>query len=634
MPHSGGDVRAQWSRFLADTPVVALAITAAAYLRCIRNEFVYDDNEMIVHNPFLGAWAMVWKSFVSDSWWFLDPHNLPQSAFYRPLQDVWFWLNYHLFGFAVPGWHLALIAVHLIVVWLVFKIAQELTSHRWEPLLAATLFGVMPLHAQAVVRLTAIPLPMSAAFETAAFLCFIRGGMKRRWALILFAFALMSHESSVIFPLLLIAYAVIMQSSPTESIRDALVRVTRETWGFFAILAGYLGLRFWVLGFISEQHFANRMTFAQALMTLPSVVALYLRLLLVPWSAGPEHPIEIVSSMLSPDFYFPLAIAIAVALAAVFVFWKAAPPKLYLFWIAWMAIGLLPVLNLRNFPPWGMAEDRYLYLSSIGWCLMVGEIAVSGFEAAPFARIAAVSGAAALVALYAGILLHIEPFWHDDVRLFSVSAHRFPNSWLSHFQLAKALKERGDLEGAEREYRTALDLEPDYPIALLNFAALLEKTGRIPEALEDLRRAVVFMPQWKFNLRSYINLANNADSLGAIDLRESALEEAANLPGGQIATTKTRAQIDLKHGDLADAESLLLPASREDPGDVEIWALLATAFAREGKRPQAIDACQKALALNPGQGLREVLDKLLSQLRAAWNADSDRAVRDRDREIL
>ncbi len=100
--------------------------------------------------------------------------KLPQSAYYRPLQDVWLWLNYHMFGFAPAGWHLTMIAVHLIAVWLVFRIARELTDSRWTPIIAATLFGVLPIHAQAVVWPTAIPLPMSAVFMLAAFLCFIR----------------------------------------------------------------------------------------------------------------------------------------------------------------------------------------------------------------------------------------------------------------------------------------------------------------------------------------------------------------------------------------------------------------------------------------------------------------------------
>ncbi len=126
--------RRLWSlATLSDTPLAALALTLMVYLRCIGNAFVYDDNEMILINRSIGDWAMMWRSFVNDSWWFRNPQKLPQSAYYRPLQDVWLSANYHLFGFAPPGWHLMTIAVHLIAVWLVFRIARELTDTRWTP---------------------------------------------------------------------------------------------------------------------------------------------------------------------------------------------------------------------------------------------------------------------------------------------------------------------------------------------------------------------------------------------------------------------------------------------------------------------------------------------------------------------
>jgi len=613
-------------RFMADSPVFVLLLTAAVYLRCTRNEFVFDDKEMIVRNRFLGDWAMVWDSFVRDSWWFIDPHHLPQSAYYRPLQDVWFWLNYHLFGFAVPGWHLTLIAVHLIAVWLVFEVARELSPHRWKPLIAATLFGVMPVHAQAVVWLIAIPLPMSAAFELAAFLCFVRGGdqggMRRVWALAFFVLALLSHESAVVFPLLLVAYSVIMKperdhASATASIRHTLRRAATESWRFFAILAGYLGLRLWVLGFISERHFANPMTLAQSGLTLPSVVATYLQLLAAPWSAGPEHPLAIVSSALSRDFYLPIMLMGAAALAAVLMLWRTPQRSLYLFCIAWIAIGLLPVLNLREFSPWIMVQDRYLYFSSAAWCLMAADIMIALLEGLQFGTIVILSAAAIVTSLYAGFLLHLETFWHDDTALFSTCVQRFPRSWFCHFELGSALNDRHDPEGAEREYRTTLAIKPDYPGALLDLAMLLERSGRTPEALDDMRQAVVLMPQWNYGLNFYGNLANNADILGAADLRDSALEAVARLPGGPLEVEKTRAQIDIRHRDFTDAETLLEAASAQDPGDAELWALLATAVAREGKNAQAIDACQRALALKPDPALAQVLQRLLQQLLAA-----------------
>src|SRR5262249_49138648 len=148
---------------------------ALIYLRCLGNRFVYDDNEMITLNRYIGDWSLIWKSFVNDSWWFRNPLILPQSAYYRPLHDTWLALHFQMFGYAPGGWHLTIVSIHLLAVYLVYRIAQELTTSRWTPMIAALWFGVLPVHAQAVVWPTAIPLPLSAVFELASLLTFIRG---------------------------------------------------------------------------------------------------------------------------------------------------------------------------------------------------------------------------------------------------------------------------------------------------------------------------------------------------------------------------------------------------------------------------------------------------------------------------
>ena len=52
---------------------------------------------MIIVNRYIGDWSFLWKAFVNDSWW-SGPADLPQSHYYRPLQDVWLGLNYQVFG--------------------------------------------------------------------------------------------------------------------------------------------------------------------------------------------------------------------------------------------------------------------------------------------------------------------------------------------------------------------------------------------------------------------------------------------------------------------------------------------------------------------------------------------------------
>ncbi len=180
-----------------------LLVTLLLYLRCLGSGFVFDDNLMVVKNAYIGSWSFFRISFSHDSWWYLDPLHLPASSYYRPLQDTWLGLHFHLFGLNPAGWHATMVALHLLVVWLVFRLASHLTGDRQAALLAAALFAVLPCHAEAVVWASAIPLPLAAAFELAALLLFIGRAQApyRNWALamLLYAGALLTHESAVMF---------------------------------------------------------------------------------------------------------------------------------------------------------------------------------------------------------------------------------------------------------------------------------------------------------------------------------------------------------------------------------------------------------------------------------------------------
>lgn len=608
---------------MADTPAMPLALTFIVYLRCLGNAFVYDDNEMIVLNRFIGDWAMLWKSLVNDSWWFRNPLRLPQSAYYRPLQDVWLAVNDHLFGLSPPGWHLASVIVHLIAVWLVFAIARELTTQRWTPAFAASFFGVLPIHAQAVVWPTAIPLPMSALFEMAALLCFIRREPRRHmaFAILFYAFALLSHESAVVFPAILAAYVVMFapEAEQRTRLRDRLRRAAFETWPFFAEVGIYLAVRMLVLGFISRQNITNPMTAAQAILTLPSVLGVYALLLAAPWFAGPVHPVRVVSSPWSRDFVLPAVALGGITAAFLLGLWSSPRRKLYLFCGLWLAASLVPVLNLQAFSPLALVEDRYLYFGSAPWCVMFAELIVGAIADAelPLASVAAAGATVALV--YTAILFHVEGFWHDEVVLFSTCTQMSPNSTLCHDRLGLALKQRGDLRQAENEFLIAQQLSPDDGANLYNLALVRSQIGDTTQAIADMKRALHLLPDAPAG--AWVELAKIADLAGAGTERDDALARAAKLPGGAQAVETGRAELMLIHHDYAGAENLMRGATSRSPGDADSWTLLGSALADQGKDREALDAYRHALRLRPSADLRLAVTTL--QLRIGQAGDGN-----------
>jgi len=621
-PEKHSPARSVWSlATLSDTPLAALAITLIVYLRCVGNAFVYDDNEMILINRSIGDSAMVWRSFVNDSWWFRNPLKLPQSAYYRPLQDVWLSLNYHLFGFAPPGWHLMIVAMHLIAVWLVFRIARELTDSRWTPIIAATLFGVLPIHAQAVVWPTAIPLPMSAVFVLAAFLCFIRSERDKRLSKILaplfYAMALLSHESAVAFPLIVVAYVVLVEpvsvsvgsaSAAIVSWRDRIVRAGIAAVPFFIELAIYLVIRFLVLGFLSRLNLTSSMTRAQEFLTIPSVLGTYALMLIEPWRAAPVHPVEIVTSAASRAFYLPLLALIGLFGAAVFALWNDRWRMLYLFCAVWMAVSIAPALNLRAFTPIALVEDRYLYMASVAWCIAIAELAVSFLSRVEPSGGLLAATTAIVTVVCAVILFHVESFWHDEYALFSTCVEQSPRSSLCHDRLGVALIDRGDVNGAEQQFQLAYDIAPDSGVNLYHLGSVHVRMHRIDEAMSELKRALLILTDAPAS--AYIEYAKLADSVGKSAERDEALRHAEGLPGGPKAVELAHAELMITHGDFTSAENSMRAAIARDPGDASYWTMLGVSLSRQGRNDEALQAYQQSLRLKRDPALERIVSQM------------------------
>jgi hypothetical protein len=512
-------------------------VVALVYLRCLGNGFVFDDHEMILANRYLGQWSFLWKGFVNDSWWFRDPAHLPQSHYYRPLQDLWLGVNFHLFGTNPAGWHALMVLLHLGAVALVFGVARLLTGDPTASLIAAALFGLMPIHAEPIVWASAIPESLAGTLELAAFYFFLRwraghAAKAMWWSLACFAAALLSHESAAAFPLLPAAYALFLSPSASRHHEQSFPRTRataalRMSLPYFLCLAAYLLIRWRVLGFISRPDVSNHAGAAQVLMTIPAVIAGNLRLLIAPWQAGPSHRIDWVTAFASRGFVLPVVGLSMLAGAAWLAIRQSTRRGLYCFCLAWVFITMLPVLNLATLYPQALISDRYLYLASFGWCLLVGQLGAGAIARRGPWALAAAAAIGVIAAVYAASLWQVQSFWHDEIALFSRCLDIFPDNGFCHNRLGMALFARGDLSGADRELRIAFALDPD------DYAAEYDR-GLVLARMEQPREAASLLDAALHHLHhpppaAFIALARLYDKLGDTGARDASLKRAAQL---------------------------------------------------------------------------------------------------------
>jgi Flp pilus assembly protein TadD len=641
-----------------------LAVTAVVYLRCLANAFVLDDVVMQVKNPDLRDWSFLWKAFTRSEFWYSEAGfiQVQQYRNYRPILNVWYWVDYHLFGLHPAPWHASIVMVHLVAVWLVFKICRRLANDSTAALIAAAAFALTPIHAGAVVWLAACGMVIGSSLTLGAFYLIMPRAdgtaTTRNWAaaILLYAGALLSHESMAVFPAIVACYAFLFDdadSPPTASIWMRASRAVIWQLPFAVELVLYFIARRLALGFFlgNPNDLQNTLTGAQAVLTVPLVLATYLYMLVMPWLTLPNHAVLPVSSPLSPEFWVPIA-AIAVAVAVFLVFALRSPRRgFYLFCAAWIGVTLTPMMMLHSVPH--LVQDYCLYLPSVGWCILLGDLIARVARINLPARRLAFAGASAMLIVYAVVLWKQEWFWHDDVAASEGYVEGSPESVAWHWNLANHLDQRGDFTDAEREIRTAIRLEPDrtgithphskqlhhflgellarrgdiegaeleigksvncpadenevHPAydphaAFLYFQGLNDaKAGRIDQGIREVAESLDIMkrdprPEYGPIALLYVRLAELYDLQGNEEQVEAVLREVDSMPEGELAVGLARAKIRLNHSDNAGAERILRDLSERYPTNDQVLNMLGDLDFKSKRYEEALDCYQRAKA--------------------------------------
>jgi tetratricopeptide (TPR) repeat protein len=641
-----------------DTAILCgiLAVTAAVYLRCLGNGFVLDDVPMLVKNPNLGESSFLWKAFTREEFWYSDATFLPHFRNYRPLLLVWYWIDNRLFGVNPAPWHASVVAVHLVAVWLVFKVCKRLADDSTTALLAASIFALTPVHVAAVVWMAGAGFVLAAAFGLAAFYLVISGtgfsGRKWAAAIALYACALLSHESAIAFPALVAAYAFILAQPESSSLWMRTGRAVLWSWPFAGELLLYLGLRRLVLGFFVSNPYdpANLLTSAQVVLTVPLVFITYLGDLVMPWRTMPGADTLPVSAASSPQFWVPLAAIVLIVAAFLALAMRSPRRRLYLFCGAWMAITLAPMLLLRSV--YHLVQDYYLYLPSVGWSILLGDLVVEIARKSALARRLAFGGLAAMLVVYALFLWKVQHFWHDDTAAARGYVEGSPESTAWRLTLATDLERQGDLKQAEQQLRTALRLEPDatgtlYPnsrvlhailgevlleegsidaaeselrlsasspvnegepaiarslrdyidetLALYHRGVRDQSAGRTQQARAELTQAIASInrvPAKGFGTPAlyYVPLLQLYDSSGDTQDFQSLTKEVESLPEGELAVGLEQVEIRLQRSDRAGAEQLLRELSNRYSDNDQLLMRLGNLQADLNQNAQALES--------------------------------------------
>lgn len=305
--------------------LVAAAALAAYGLTLAAAPF-YDDQVFVQGNPVFGLPFGDFLSVLFSRGYFL----VTEERTWQPLVTLFHWFTHdRAWLFRLSG-----ILLHALNSVLVYLYARRLLEDETRALLAGLLFAFFPASTEAIAVSAFKGHPAAFAFILAALLAW-ESGSPAVYAF--FALGLLCKETALLVPVL-----ALLRRRPAPA-----------QWAFFASIAlAYLGIRFlWLLpvppaGALVPPGWASVQSFGW-----------YLLRLLWP------HPLCLESSLPSGWLHPAAGVLFLCGLA-----WRRSAL------LAWIGLGLLPVLHLVPFANYSPVADRYLYLPAAGFCLLLARL--------------------------------------------------------------------------------------------------------------------------------------------------------------------------------------------------------------------------------------------------------------------
>jgi hypothetical protein len=174
---------------------------------------------------------------------------------------------------------------------------------------------------------------------------------------------------------------------------------------------------------------------------LPNVLVNYLEVLIFPSLAGPAHDVRFVTTPGVSNFCFPASLLVLLVLVGYLLVRNSARAALYLFCAVWWLVTLAPALhvNFRVESTLFYFHDRFEYLSSFAFCLLLADLAVQIAHTSVLHRRVVGAASIALIVFYCRSVWRAERIWQDDLTLFRYCVEIVPDSSTFRNHLAMAL---------------------------------------------------------------------------------------------------------------------------------------------------------------------------------------------------
>lgn len=488
--HTVAEIRG--SRRFSGYALFLLTVIVLVYIQTLTFGFLeFDDTPFLVQNPLLREWSSVRFYFTGAAHTVLEKNAQTIPNFYRPITGFSTILYYKFFGSNPVPWRASVLALYLLGVWLVWRIAWKLTRDDFVALAAALLYGLHPLHVEGVAWLSgACVETLLATLFLGSFLAYLEWREQResKWLVLfggLMLLSLLTKESAAALPILILVHAFLFRSDDPPRLGPV----------FLTLLAAgipYAMLRMLAIHGVVASH---PYTWADVFRTAPLVFWIHLKHAFWPASLATWYDIRFVTALTARSFYFPLIACIAYGMATI---WALIRSRLIGFLLLWWGIALSPAIGgLLVFNDFELVHDRFAFIALTGPCIAAALALRMLPQRGPvlFGYKATAVAALGVLVLVMGIQSGRQVnFWRNDLAMNAHAVEVSPRVLTPRILLGNLLMRRKDVGRALALYRDTLALDPDHWQTLFAYGITLAYSGDTKSAEAMLRHGIAVAP--------------------------------------------------------------------------------------------------------------------------------------------
>lgn len=602
--------------------ILVFIVGFAIYGNTLNHDYALDDAIVITKNEFtIQGFKGIPDILSYDSFtgFFGKEKQLVDGGRYRPLSIITFAIEYQLFGESPQISHLINLVTYCLIVILAYLVIIQLLSLKYgdehAKLIAfftAILFILHPIHTEVVANIKGRDELLSLLFSLLTFRAvFMFIDYKKAFHLFLGSlflfFALMSKENAVAFVFIIPLAIVYFRKVKTKYTLIGSVPLLIAVFAFLSIRHNVLG------GF--QQNVATELmnnpfiqdAESQKYATIFYTWFIYLKLLIFPHPLTYDYYPYHIPLVEFSNLIVILSILI-VGFFAILALHGIKRRTLLSFSMLGFAATFSMVSNLF-FPVGTFMNERFVFMSSLFWCLGLSSFIVYLFQN----NKSWVKAVILICSSYALVFFPLKTIarnraWKNDLTLFITDVKTSNQSAKSNCSAGGKLWEEGKITTdskkkaelftqSEKYLRKSLQIHPNYVDAWLLLGNVLFDSKRDIDGaslcyFEVLKRQPANTNAWQ----------NSDIVLQQTDNRELQLKHYSNFYSFDSNNYALNYRLGVLYGryfnHLSKGIYYLERASQLNPTKVEVLKDLGTAYGIMGREKEAYEICKRALALD------------------------------------